>query len=453
MNRFTLLFKTAAVGLLTLLLLIPLAMINDTVADRVRYREEAVNTVAQSFAGAQTVTGPVLVLPYEDARYYVDKDGKENVTLRTSGRQLAYPTTLAVDGELDPKQREIGLHKVRVYAFNGRLSARFQPEPAQPAEASVRRTFGTPYLSIVLQDVRGLATAPKVAIGGRAVALRQGPGAGIHGSGVHAPLTPAQVAQPFDVVVDLALNGTETLAVVPVGDANTIRLRSKWAHPFFANGDFLPQDPVVNDAGFDARWSVTALSAASQRQFDAASVPVSPAQQRAYEEPEHVEVRLVEPVNAYSMADRASKYGVLFVALTFVGFFMFELIKRLPIHPIQYGLVGLALAIFFLLLLSLSEHIPFVLAYLAASAACIGLLGVYLAAVLRSTRRGLAFAAMLTLLYGALYGLLVSEDNALVLGSLLLFAILAAVMLLTRRIDWYALGRGDAAPATTATAA
>ena len=146
----------------------------------------------------------------------------------------------------------------------------------------------------------------------------------------------------------------------------------------------------------------------------------------------------MEPVNIYSQADRASKYGLLFVMLTFVAFFMFELLKRLPIHPIQYGLVGLALAIFFLLLISLSEHMEFWIAYVAASIACISLLGFYLSAVLRSATRGIGFAGGLTLLYAALYGLLVSEDNALVLGSLMLFVILAALMGVTRRIDWYA---------------
>jgi inner membrane protein len=144
-------------------------------------------------------------------------------------------------------------------------------------------------------------------------------------------------------------------------------------------------------------------------------------------------------VDGYTLADRATKYGILFVLLTFVGFFMFELIKQLPIHPIQYGLVGLALAIFFLLLVSLSEHIPFGAAYLVSAAACIGLLGFYLSAVLRSMSRGLGFAAMLAALYAALYGVLVSEDNALVLGSGLLFCVLATIMVVTRKVDWYAL--------------
>jgi len=155
---------------------------------------------------------------------------------------------------------------------------------------------------------------------------------------------------------------------------------------------------------------------------------------------------LVEPVDLYSKLDRASKYGLLFVLLTFVGFFMFETIRQLPIHPIQYLLVGLALAIFFLLLLGMSEHIAFGMSYLAASIACIGLLGFYLAHVLRSRARGVGFAVMLGSLYAALYGLLLSEDNALVLGSVLLFAILAAIMVATRKVDWYQVAARTPAP-------
>jgi inner membrane protein len=202
----------------------------------------------------------------------------------------------------------------------------------------------------------------------------------------------------------------------------------------------------VSGRGFNAQWEVSSLASNAQAQFLAGkTLPSLDTQRHARDADSGLEtggidavaVALVDPVNIYSQADRASKYGLLFVLLTFVGFFMFELIKQLPIHPVQYGLVGLALAIFFLLLVSLSEHIAFHWAYLAASVACIGLLGFYLSAVLRSAGRGIAFAAMLATLYAALYGLLVSEDNALVLGSGLLFVILAALMVVTRKIDWY----------------
>jgi inner membrane protein len=198
-------------------------------------------------------------------------------------------------------------------------------------------------------------------------------------------------------------------------------------------GIILTVTPHINSGDsvrLDLKQEVSALASNAQAQYREGGSEKTAAM-------DAIGLSLVEPVDLYSKLDRASKYGLLFVLLTFVGFFMFETIRQLPIHPIQYLLVGLALAIFFLLLLGLSEHIAFGIAYLAASIACIGLLGFYLAHVLRSRARGVAFAAMLGLLYAALYGLLLSEDNALVLGSVLLFAILAAIMVATRKVDWY----------------
>ena len=152
---------------------------------------------------------------------------------------------------------------------------------------------------------------------------------------------------------------------------------------------------------------------------------------------ERLQIGFIEPIDIYSLSDRALKYGFLFIGLTFASFLLFEVLKRLPVHPAQYGLVGLGLVIFFLLLFALSEHIAFWISYLIAATACIALLGFYLSAVLQGRNRGLSFSIMLTALYGALYGLLVSEDNALLLGSLPVFALLAAAMVLTRKVDWY----------------
>jgi inner membrane protein len=448
MNRFHFLFKAVAVGFITLLLLIPLGMIHGTVTERAAYRQEAIASVARSFAGPQSVAGPVLVLPYWDARDVVTKDaaGRETTTVeRTRGNLLWFPETFAVEGTVVDDTRKLGLYPVRVYQLDSSLRASFDAAvPADPGDPAVRRTLGRPYLSLSLADVRGLAGTPVLTVDGRAVALEQGAGEHREDGGLHATLAPVEPGAQLklQVAIDLDLKGTDSLTVVPIGGDNAIHLQSKWRHPRF-DGSFLPHKPAIGDAGFDAKWNITALAAGSQRQYREGQ-PLAAL--------EHLEVRLVDPVDLYTQVDRATKYGLLFVLLTFTGFLLFELVRRLAIHPIQYGLVGLALAIFFLLLLSLSEHIDFLWAYLLASGACIGLLGTYLSAVLRSAARGWGFAGMLTLLYGALYGLLQSEDTALVLGSLLLFAILAAVMLLTRRIDWYALGRGDAAPATATTA-
>jgi inner membrane protein len=280
--------------------------------------------------------------------------------------------------------------------------------------------------------------------------------------GVHVRLAAPRAGATLRLVaqLDFKLGGTELLALVPLARSNAFKLESSWPHPRFG-GDFLPRERRVSGKGFTAQWEVSSLASNAQAQFlggktlpsFAEAMLLSPdanthATALTSDGIDAVAVALVDPVNIYSKADRASKYGLLFVLLTFVGFFMFELIKQLRIHPIQYGLVGLSLAIFFLLLVSLSEHIAFHWAYLVASSACIGLLGIYLSAVLRSTGRGLSFAAMLTTLYAALYGLLVSEDNALLLGTSLLFVILAALMLVTRRVDWYQLGGGKPSAST-----
>lgn len=156
-------------------------------------------------------------------------------------------------------------------------------------------------------------------------------------------------------------------------------------------------------------------------------------------------VSFIDPVDQYLKSDRAIKYALLFIGLTFAGFFLFEVLKSLSVHPIQYGLVGVALAFFYLLLLSLSEHLGFALAYGVSAAACVGLIGFYVSHVLHSWRNGALFAIALAALYGLLYGLLSAEDYALLMGSLLLFGLLGVFMVLTRKLDWYGIGQRKAA--------
>jgi len=425
-------FKAFVIGFLMLLLLIPLALIHGTIGERQAYRAQAVASVAGSFAGPQTLSGPVLVLPYVDEVQVEEKDAQGRPILRTERQWrhlLEFPDTLSIDGKLVPAVRKRGLHEVRVYELQSQLQARFELR-VPPAPAKGTRHYGQPYLSFAIDDVRGLVGDPVLTVAGRRQALAQGNGGHRKGGGLHAVLARVDHGQAlaFDLQLRSVLGGTESLAIAPVGDSNEIRLASAWPHPQFA-GRFLPRSRRIDANGFQARWDLSALAAGTQEQIRQGSDAV-----------DALSVSLVDPVNVYSQADRASKYGLLFVLLTFVGFFMFELVKGLRIHPLQYALVGLALAIFFLLLLGLSEHLAFGLAYLLASVACIGLLGAYVSAVLRSPRRGLAFAGALGLLYAALYGLLVSEDNALLLGALMLFAILAALMLSTRHVDWYRAG-------------
>jgi inner membrane protein len=445
---------------MTIAIMIPLGLIRGTIGERQGYRAQAIDSIARSFAGAQALSGPVLIVPYVET-VEVEEKNKDGEVVRkvkrdgAAGAWTFFPEGLDVQGKVIPNTRKRGLHEVRVYELQALATAAFNARIPADEDPGLPRKIGRPWLSYGIADVRGLAGMPRLRIDSREVRLDEGFGSR-GGGGVHVRMAAPTAGATLRLAaqLDVKLGGTESLALVPLARSNTFKLESSWPHPRFG-GDFLPRDRQVSSKGFAAQWEVSSLASNAQAQFLAGKTlpALAAAALLSRDEGEHamaltsdgidaVAVALVDPVNIYSKADRASKYGLLFVLLTFVGFFMFELIKQLRIHPIQYGLVGLALAIFFLLLVSLSEHVAFHWAYLIASGACVGLLGFYVSAVLRSTGRGLGFAAMLATLYAALYGLLVSEDNALVLGAGLLFAILAAVMVVTRRVDWYQAGGG-----------
>ncbi|GAA5079842.1 cell envelope integrity protein CreD [Lysobacter panacisoli] len=439
--------KVGFVFVLTLAILIPLSMIGGVIHERQEYRAQAVADIARSYAGAQSFAGPVLVVPYTQVEEVEDPtpyDPHRKVQRTKTDYWTFFPAALDVRGPMRPDTRRRGLYEVRVYEWQGRAKARF--DVRIPEDAAVTgRQIGRPYLSYAIADVRGLRAAPRLRVNGREMALEEGMGSR-DGPGLHVRLDAPAAGQALtvDTDLDIRLGGTESLALVPLGKSNRFALESSWPHPSF--GGTSPRHDI-DARGFHADWEIASVASTAQRQFlEGRSLPELGEGAASMRGLDAVGVSLIDPVDIYTQSDRATKYGVLFVLLTFVGFFIFELIKQLPIHPIQYGLVGLSLAIFFLLLVSLSEHFDFLYSYFAASAACIGLLGFYLSAVLRSVGRGLGFAAMLATLYAALYGLLVSEDNALVLGAGLLFLVLATIMVITRRVDWYQLAGARPAP-------
>jgi inner membrane protein len=426
--------KTLAVVGLALAVLTALSMIRGIVHDRQRYRAEAVEGVARSTAGAQSLEGPVLFVPFIDhvTTTQHDPNGVQRTIEEVKrGTWIFFPSALEVQGKVRPVPRKRGLHEVRVFELDSTQRATFRVQIPRDEDPATPRTIGEPRLGLGIRDVRGLVGIPSLQVSGRSAELRQGQGNG--GSGLHAilPAPEEGASLALEVVFTATIQGTETLSVVPLAESNVVALESAWPHPLF-HGDFLPRVRAIGRDGFRARWEVSSLASNAQAQFRERTVgdPADPGL-------DSVSVSLVDPVNVYSKVDRATKYGVLFVLLTFVTFGMFEFLKQLHVHPIQYGLVGCAVALFFLLLLALSERIPFASAYLVASIACVALIGHYLGHVLGGWTRGAGFAGLLGTLYAALYGLLVSEDNAMVLGAGLLFLVLAAIMIWTRRVDWY----------------
>lgn len=423
---------------------ISLLIIGGTIGERERYHDEAVRSIAADSVEPQTVIGPVIVIPVSED-YDEKVEGRVERRTRTS-YQLVYPTTLKISGAMDTDKRYRGLHQVLVFSGQYAFSGDFDLPSREEILASYGKTqasIGKPFAVLHIADVRGIRNTPVLKLDTLSAEFEQGTQLDALPRGLHANLDGLDLArrahQAFSF--NLSLDGIESQSFVPVGKNNQVAMRSQWPHPQFT-GRFLPapRDRQVTNNGFSATWNVSSLAADAQSQLR--RIVNGPAAGKdAAAGVDSFAIVLKEPVNIYTLAERAVKYGIMFVALTFAAFFLFEILKELRIHPVQYALVGLALAMFFLLLISLSEHIAFGVSYVLASVACIALITFYLRFVMGSWGRAAGFCAALTALYAALYGLLISENNALVLGSLLLFGVLAAVMVATRKVDWYQLGK------------
>ena len=444
-----LLFKFLAIGLLMLLLLIPLGMIGNSIDERRAYSEQVVRDIASSSSHNQTLTGPVLVVPYNkiERSWTVDADKGRVVEERTvTGKLHFLPDQFRVDGDVTTELRKLGIYSARLYHANTSVDGHFRV----PANYGIKNnfadyTFQKPYVSVGISDIRGIKNSLQLQLNNQSYEFEPGSELKILGDGVHAgfPLDVLQSSndqpQKLSFSFKLLLDGTEQIHFSPIGKETHVALRSDWPHPRFM-GNFLPVERSVTDAGFSARWQTSYFSTNFSEYFFTCvrSNQCDQYQQRQFG------VSLIDPVNQYVKSDRAIKYALLFIALTFASFFLFEVLKRLQVHPVQYGLVGMALAFFYLLLLSLAEHIGFALAYLISSVACVLLIGFYVSHVLQSIGRGVGFTAGLSFLYALLYGLLSAEDYALLMGSILLFVLLGVFMMLTRKVDWYALGAGKA---------
>ncbi len=475
--QFPLLAKVGAIALVGVMLVVVVLRIEGLVQERKGRGEEAVRGVEHSHAAAQAVLGPLLERACTEEWDVATGAGKDRV-VTTSKREFTLqqvPGRLAVDSrtKADPLWR--GLFKVNAWVGHFTVAADFATlAPLQPRleHPDGRLQCAPPVLLVALSDVRGVRSAT-VSIDGQALAVEPGTLSAAYASGLHSTFASARVdgdaaAQPLSVRIELDLIGTSQLAWVPAADSLRWTLNSDWPHPSFG-GQFSPEQRGVRADGFSATWNLSALATTAPADVARGLGLCTPASltsdavdagddasAKSDKCLDLMAVGFIDPVNPYVLSDRAVKYDLLFIVLTFIAVGLIEVLSGRRVHPVQYLLVGLALSLFFLLLLSLSEHLPFVQAYAAAASACAVLLGVYATAMLGRKLAGLLFGLGIALLYGLLYALLQMEQNALVIGSVMLFAALATVMLLTRRIDWYALFarlRSNAAPGVTETVA
>ena len=449
--------KVVAVVGMTLLLGMVLTRIDFLVAERRGYQEEAVASVQQSHAGAQTLIGPMLQRRCTEQWEISVGEGETRRTeaARRDFELQAPPTRLMAESDSRADIRYRGLFKVNGYMARTVMQAQWAhltPIEAHREHVGSRLACEPARVWLATSDVRGLRLA-QLTVNDAAVDVRPGTGRQeTYAKGLHAVMSDSiapddgSVARgPLAVGIVVEMVGTTSLALVPAGDETHWTMRSDWPHPSFI-GRFLPDRREVGEQGFTAHWALSSLATSAGAELTAGRPLCAPDAGPLSNCLDTLAVAYVDPVNPYSLSDRAIKYGLLFVVLTFVSVALAEALAGRQVrrvHPVQYGFVGLSLCLFFLLLLSLSEHMAFAAAYLWASGCCVALLGIYARFMLGRLRDGLWFGAGMALLYGLLYVLLLREQTALLVGSIGLFAALAAVMLITRRVDWYRLGSVD----------
>lgn len=460
--------KFAGLLLVAVLLLLGLDQITNLVHERQGRHQSAVANVAGSLAGSQTLLGPLVQMRCTEEWNTFEE--KRPVRQRHDFNLVAAPSSLALSGSSQVEARARGLYATQVYTYKSHISAQWSNLKAltmgrQNTGSKVQ--CDTPVLMLAVSDARGIRQA-EVKINGATQEVQAGTQHSAYPRGIQASLPGnIQINTPLVAEVELELLGTESLNFVPVGSATQVHLTSNWPHPSFS-GEFLPSGHKISEKGFEAHWRISALASNAQQTVlregglcngnsmggpprDVSAAPaVGASVASSVECLETLGLGFIDPINTYSLSDRATKYGLLFIALTFVAVGLFEFIGGLRVHPVQYFLVGAAISIFFLLLVSLSEHLPFDAAYAIGASACVLLLSYYASHMLHSWKRGLPFGAGIAALYGLLYMLLQLEQTALVVGTLALFSVLAAVMMLTRKVDWY--GRLRSPPTSTSAA-
>jgi inner membrane protein len=431
------------IGFLVLVLLIPAAMIAARVRERRSTRAGAVDEVTAKWGKLQVITGPALIVPYVVRRSEVDGNGRRVVREETH-RLTILPETLAVRGQIDSEVRHRGIFSVPVYRMRLEVSGRFAwPDLAELDVDPATVAWDRAELGVGITDARAIQEQVGLTWNQGSLSFLPGPGLlDLTDAGIHAPLAGAMSGANLEFTFPLVLNGSVGVYFVPFGRETRVELRSNWPDPSF-QGNWLPTRRSVTDGGFDAAWNIPFLGRnypqawTSQEQGGDGKGKMSDTVEAS-----KFGLDLITPVDQYRMAERSTKYAGLFILLTFAAIWLIEVLGGVRVHPIQYLLVGAAICLFFLLELALSEHIGFGRAYLLASFAVVGLIASYSLAALKSPGRAGIVGGLVAALYAYLYVLLNNEDYALLIGSVGLFLMLGAIMYLTRRIDWYAMGGG-----------
>ncbi len=420
--------KLFSMGILILLLLIPSGMIQSLIYERQGTHDEALSEISSKWGFAQTISGPVINIPYQTI--FTDADGKRK-------SQITYahflPEQLDVNGTLETEMRHRGIYEAVVYKSDLSLKGSFNyPSFADWNIAPDDILWKEAFLSLGLSDLRGVKQRLSVNWNGKPMEFNPGlDNQDIHETGVSVriPLSPELANDSLSFTFDLQfkLNGSKEMYFLPFGKETNVYLKSLWSNPSF-DGAFLPDTHHISADGFNASWKIFHLNRNYAQKFRGPSQYITESS---------FGVKFLIPVDNYQKTNRSAKYAILLITLSFTVFFFIEVLNKQLIHPFQYILVGVALCLFYTLLLSISEYISFNAAYIVSAIAIIGMVALYAKTIFKNVKLTLIFTSILVVLYAFVFSIIQLQDFALLIGSIGLFVVLALVMYLSRKINWY----------------
>lgn len=452
--------KPLIVFIMLLLLLIPLAFIRSLVNDREQYQRTAEKSIMEPVGGEPCIEGLLLVVPYDDALQYVNTNGTVIKTEKKVNYILAVPETYELTTHIDPYRLSRGIFTVPIFSGDMFVKAsfsRFRFSQFNIDEKKIR--YQDAVLILGIKDKKTLTAYPVLKVNGvpLAEALTAQADASPFHNAVYYTLPKDVVYSGFTLEGTISIQGGKSLSIVPLATDNRFAVQSSWAAPSFSGG-WLPKDRTLSAAGFSADWHISGLSTMFPQTWKAhefgtiIDTVIEGGTDRysrfdddygkggtaeVHANPEMVQVSFITPVNHYSRVKRCITYAILFLAVPFLAIFLCELWSTVRIHPIQYFLIGSADILFYLLLLSFSEHVSFNISYLIATVGVCIVVGLYTGAIFKKMHWGLLLMSVQAISYLLLFGILQSENYALLIGSIGIFCVVALLMFLTRKIDWY----------------
>ena len=427
-------FKIGGIVLIALLLLIPTGMIKSIIYEREQTQREAIDEVSEKWGGAQTLQGPVLTIPYTRYVKEIDKATGKETLVQITERLHVLPSKLDIQASVKPDRRHRGVYEIVVYNSALHVSGAFTKLDFKDLEAKGHSfKFNEATLNAGIDDLRGIEKQIELNWEGKKLPFNPGvSNQDIFYSGINSKVSISPTDDHlYRFSFDIELKGSQQLYFTPVGKETDVVLNSDWQTPKF-DGAFLPDQHKTDKAGFKAHWNILNLNRNYPQSWTGSSYKLRDSS---------FGVDLKLPVDNYQKSHRSIHYAILFIGLTFLVFFFIEIFQSSGIHPIQYILVGIALVVFYTLLLSISEHIRFNYAFILSALATVALISLYVRAILRSLKMSLFIAGLLSMLYIFIFVIIQLEDLALLIGSIGVFIILGLVMYFSRKIDWYNIGK------------